>query len=190
MKGNNKISYRNLIILIVVIILLIIIGISITMARYKSTGETTVSAEVAFYVVEEGYQAGNIMLSDLYPREEAFEYELTVANNDGTNTAETSIDYSMDLKITTNLPLEFEIYKNGSKLTDEEELENNIVLDESNQCYIRQIKVKKGSFIFNQTKTDTYKISAKFPTEYNEIEEYEGMIDHVSIILDSKQKID
>jgi cytosine/uracil/thiamine/allantoin permease len=48
MKGNNKISYRNLIILIVVIILLIIIGISITMARYKSTGETTVSAEVAF----------------------------------------------------------------------------------------------------------------------------------------------
>ena len=160
------------------------------MARYKSTGETTVSAEVAFYVVEEGYQAGNIMLSDLYPREEAFEYELTVANNDGTNTAETSIDYSMDLRITTNLPLEFEIYKNGSKLTDEEELENNIILDESNQCYIRQIKVKKGSFIFNQTKTDTYKISAKFPTEYNEIEEYEGMIDHMSIILDSKQKID
>lgn len=184
-----KISYRNLIILIVAIILLITIGITITMARYRSTGNTETSAEVAFFVVEEGLQTGNIMLADLYPREEAFEYGFTVSNTNGTKTSETSIEYEVELKITTNLPLEIDIYKNSTKLTNANDIENSIVLDESGQCYIRKIKIKKGEFTFNQAKTDNYKISAKFPTQYSTNEEYEGMIDHVSIALDAKQKI-
>ncbi len=186
---KKKISYRNLIILIVAIILLIIIGIAVTMARYKSTGTIQTNVEAAFFVVEEGFQTGNIMLDNLYPREEAYEYEFTVSNTDGTNIAETSIDYNIELKITTNLPLEIDIYKNNSKLTNIADIENNIVLDESGQCYIRKINIKNGSFIFNQNKTDTYKISAKFPSQYNENEEFEGMIDHVSIAVDAKQKI-
>lgn len=189
MEKNRKTLYRNLIILIVAIILLIIIGIAITMARYRSTGNTEVSAEVAFFVVEEGLQTGNIMLDNLYPREQAFEYDFTVSNTDGTKIAETSIEYEMELRITTNLPLEIDIYKDGSKLTNANDIENNIVLDESGQCYIRKIKIKKGEFTFNQEKTDTYKISVKFPTQYSTNEEYEGMIDHVSIVLDAKQKI-
>lgn len=189
MGKNRKTLYRNLIILIVAIILLIIIGIAITMARYRSTGNTEVSAEVAFFVVEEGLQTGNIMLDNLYPREQAFEYDFTVSNTDGTKIAETSIEYEMELRITTNLPLEIDIYKDGSKLTNANDIENNIVLDESGQCYIRKIKIKKGEFTFNQEKTDTYKISVKFPTQYSTNEEYEGMIDHVSIALDAKQKI-
>lgn len=189
MQKNKKISYSNLIILIVAIILLIIIGIAITMARYRATGNTEVSAEVAFFVVEEGLQTGNIMIANIYPREQAFEYNFTVSNTDGTKIAETSIEYEMELRITTNLPLEIDIYKDGSKLTNANDIENNIVLDESGQCYIRKIKIKKGEFTFNQEKTDTYKISVKFPTQYSTNEEYEGMIDHVSIVLDAKQKI-
>lgn len=190
MNKTKKISNRNLIILIVAIVLLLIIGITITMARYRSTGNTEVSAEVAFFVVEEGFQEGNIVLSDLYPREEAFEYGFTISNTDGTKISETSIEYNMELRFTTNLPLEIDIYKNGSKLTNANDIENDIVLDETGQCYIRKIKIKNGEFIFNQAQTDTYKISAKFPTQYSVNEEYEGMIDHVSILLEARQKID
>lgn len=195
MEKNKKLSKCNLIILIVAIILLIIIGISITMARYKSTGGTTAIAEIAFFVVEEGFQAGNIMLEDLYPREDPFEYEFTVANTDGTITAETSIDYTIEMVITTNLPLDISIYRknsNGgsySKLTSSDSIENNIQLDTTGQTYIRKIKIKDGSFTFNQGQTDTYKLSAIFPTEYSDIEEFEGMIDNVAITVDAKQKI-
>lgn len=193
---NKKNSYRNLIFLLIAIVLLIIIGIAITMARYTSTGNTTVNAEVAFYVIEEGFQTGNIMLSNLYPREDPFEYEFTVANTDGTNVSEVSLDYNMDMTITTNLPLDIKIYKKASgsntysELTSTSDIENNIVLDESRQCYIRKIKLKNGAFTFNQTQTDTYKISAEFPIEYNEVEAYEGVIDNVSILLEATQKID
>ena len=117
MKITNKILYRNLIILVIAIIILVAIGIAITMARYRSTGSVGLSADVAFYVIEEGYQESNIMLSELYPSSAPFEYEFTVSNHDGTNISETTLDYNLELKMTTNLPLEIEIYKNGTKLT-------------------------------------------------------------------------
>lgn len=198
MKKNKKISYRNLIILIVAIILLIIIGITITMARYKSTGSSFVIAEVAFFVVEEGFQEGNIMLEGLYPREDPFEYEFTIANTDGTITAETSIDYTIDMVITTNLPLDIKMYRktsnggNYSELDDEDIIENKIEVREVGDTwttYVRKIKIKDGNFKFNRAQTDTYKLSATFPIEYNDIEEFEGMIDNVAITVDAKQKI-
>ena len=198
MKKDKKISYRNLIILIVVIILLIIIGITITMARYRSTGTSDVMAEIAFFVVEEGFQSGNIMLEGLYPREEPFEYEFTIANTDGTTTAETSIDYTIEMVITTNLPLEIKMYRktsnggNYSELDDEDIIENKIEVREVGDTwttYVRKIKIKDGNFKFSQAQTDTYKLSAIFPIEYIETEEFEGMIENVAITVDAKQKI-
>lgn len=198
MKKNKKISYRNLIILIVAIILLIIIGITITMARYKSTVGLETVAEIAFFVVEEGFQEGNIMLEGLYPREDPFEYEFTIANTDGTITAETSIDYTIDMVITTNLPLDIKMYRktsnggNYSELDDDDIIENKIEVREVGDTwttYVRKIKIKDGNFKFNRSQTDTYKLSATFPIEYNDIEEFEGMIDNVAITVDAKQKI-
>ncbi len=190
MKKNIKISSRKLTILIVAIILLIIIGIIITMARYSSIGTTTATAQLAFTVVEEGYQSGNVMFENLYPREEKFLYEFTITNTDGEHVAETSLDYTMDFKITTNLPLEIEVYKNDKLLTSEEDIVNEIVLDSSRQNYIRHIKIKNGTFIFNELKEDKYKLLVTFPIEYSENEEYEGVVDNVSILLEATQKID
>ena len=190
MRAKPRISQRNLIILIIAIILLIIIGITITMARYRSTGIVGANAEIAFYVVKEGHQEGNIMLSGLYPSTTPFEYEFTVANFDGSNVAETTLDYTLELKMTTNLPLEVKVFKNGNELTNTADIENNIVLDESGQNYIRKINIKTGRFIFNESKTDTYKISATFPIGYSANEEYQNIIDHVAVLLDAKQKID
>lgn len=189
MNNNKKISRHNLIILIVSIIVLIAIGISITMARYKSTGNTDILADIAFWVFEEGFQTGNIMLKDLYPRDQAFEYTFSVSNADGTKVAETSLEYTIYLTATTNLPLEFEVYKDNEKLTGDN-IENNIVLDESGQCYVRKIKINNGEFSFNQAKTDNYKLLVTFPIEYKDTEEFEGMIDNIDITVDAKQKID
>ena len=198
MEKKQKISYRNLIILIVAIILLIVIGITITMARYRSMGTATPKAEIAFFVVEEGFQAGNIMLEDLYPREDPFEYEFTIANTDGTITAETSIDYTIDMVITTNLPLDIKMYRktsnggNYSELNDEDIIENKIEVREVGDTwttYVRKIKIQDGNFKFSQAQTDTYKLSATFPIEYRDTEEFEGMIDNVAITVDAKQKI-
>ena len=196
MRTKNKKTYRNLIILIVIIIALIIIGISMTMGRYTGDATAEMTTDIALFVFEEGLQEGSLLLSGLYPREAAFEeFEFTIANTDGEKTAQVSIDYTAELKITTNLPLEIDIYKKTSsegtysKLEDEDEITNEIVLDESEQCYIRKITIKSGSFTHSQAQTDTYKLSVKFPPEYKTEEEFAGMVDHVSIVVDAKQKV-
>ncbi len=193
MSNNKKIHIRNLIVVIVIIVL-IVVGIAITMSRYMSGGQSTLNADIAFYVVKEEFQVGNIFLTDLYPSNTTFDYTFTVTNAvtnpDGSvNTAETSIDYVVELEATTNLPLEFSVYRNGTKLTGSSNIENTVVLDETGESYIRKIKVKKGSFTYNEQKTDTYKVAVKFPIQYAEYEEYEGMIDNINIKIDSKQKI-
>lgn len=194
MKRNKKSPYHNLIILMVIIIVLVIIGTAITMARYRSSGTSEASAEVAIFVLKTGIEEENLLLSGLYPREEAFEYEFTIANIDGEKVAEVSIDYTVELQITTNLPLNIDVYKKTSsdetysKLTDENDITNEIVLDKSEQCYIRKINIKGGSFTYNEEQTDTYKLSITFPITYSEVEEFEGMVDNVSIIVEAKQK--
>lgn len=188
MNSTKKNSRYNLIFLIVAIIICMAIGIIITMARYKSTGNTDILADVAFWVFEEGFQTGNIMLTDLYPREDAFEYSFTISNSDGTKVAETTLEYDIYITSSTNLPLEFEVYKNNGKLSGSN-IEDNIVVDASGQNYVRKIKIKNGEFIYNQKKTDNYKLAITFPIEYNENEEFEGMIENINIVVDAKQKI-
>ena len=186
--NNKKIHIKNLIVLIIVIIL-IAVGISITMSRYKSESESTLSADVAFYVVKDGYQTGNIFLENVYPRDEVYTYQFTVANFEGSNTAETSIDYTVDLDITTNLPLTYKIYRGSTQLTSSSDVSNQVVLDDTGATYMRKIQIK-GNFAHGVKKTDTYKIEVTFPKSYAENEEFEGMIDNINIKLDAKQKID
>lgn len=188
--GNKKTSYSiNLMSLIVMIFFIAIVGIAITMSRYRSLGQSTLNADIAFYVVKDEYQEENVSLQNLYPSEETFDYQFTVSNSDGTNTAETSIDYTADLVITTNLPLEFKVYKNDNELTKIEDIENNVTKDSTGNTYIRKIKIKNGSFTHSQAKTDTYKLEVEFPIEYAQNEKLQGIIDNINIAIDAKQKI-
>jgi len=197
MNNNKKINIKNLIVLIIIIVLLVV-GISITMSRYMSDAQTVLDVDVAFYVVKDNYvQEGNIFLNNLYPRPstEPFNYVFTVANTDGTNTAETNIEYTVELEITTNLPLQFSIYKkenegSEAKLTSADDIANYVELDDAGDSYVRKIIIKSGNFTFEETQTDTYRIEVVFPEEYAEYEEYEGMIDNVNLRLEAKQKID
>lgn len=189
MSKNTKSYSINLItVIIFVIIISLIIGISTTMSRYKSEAEATFNTEIAFYVLKDTYQEGNIFVKDLYPCEKTFDYEFSVTNTDGTNVAETSIDYTVEMEITTNLPLEFKIYRNNSELTNAKDITNSIVVDETGETYIRKIIIK-GSFDYAVETTDEYTVSVEFPIEYAEYEEYEGMVDNINIRLNSQQKL-
>lgn len=189
MNNNKKIHIKNLILLIVILVLLAG-GISLTMSRYISQSSSNLNADVAFYVVKESFQTGNIFIENIYPSSSKYSYQVSVTNTDGTHTAETSIEYTFDLEITTNLPLSFSVYKNGSStpLTSSSDISNQIVLDASGQTYLRKIQIK-GDFTYGVTKTDTYRIEVTFPETYAEYEEFEGMVDNINIKLDAKQKI-
>ena len=82
-------------------------------ARYRSTATSQADVDLAYYFVKAGDISQDLKLERILPRTNKYTYSFSVANYDGNNRTETAIDYTIELKTTTNLPLNYKIYKQG-----------------------------------------------------------------------------
>lgn len=114
---DKKILRRNLIILILLMVLGVsIYGIVRTFARYTSSLEEENTLTVAFWFVEAGYKDETIFVQDIMPSNNKYEYTFSVSNNDGTKVAQTDMELEINLLTTTNLPLNYELYRKVDSL--------------------------------------------------------------------------
>jgi len=110
---------RNLILALSIISLISIASIIIvTLARYSSSVEKTDTIDIAFWFADATFQQSTMIVEDVYPSEEKYVYTMSVANNDGTDRAETDLEYTIAIKTTTNLPLKYSLYKKVSEMED------------------------------------------------------------------------
>ena len=101
------------IILAVCIIVLCSIALTNTIARYRSEALASKDIEIAMYVFKEDHQTMSFKLDQMVPRAEPYQHTFSVTNSDSNNKiAQTSIDYDITIKTTTNLPLQYVLYKN------------------------------------------------------------------------------
>lgn len=100
------------IILAVCIIVLCSIALTNTIARYRSEALASKDIEIAMYVFKEDHQTMSFKLDQMVPRAEPYQHTFSVTNSDSNNKiAQTSIDYDITIKTTTNLPLQYVLYK-------------------------------------------------------------------------------
>ena len=169
------------------IILLLSIGaLRTTIARYRSSARSNADVNLAYYFFKDESISQELKLESILPREEPYTYTFSVANNDGTDRTETSIVYTMELKTTTNLPLEFHVY-NQTDLTTDLVTQTQTIQDEDG-TYFKKIKVSGGEFGFLQNEQATYVIKVEFPERYN-VSDYEGIIEYIQLTIKSSQKI-
>ena len=185
-RRRRKIKLIYNIFLFLIVLLLSILLIKTTRAKYKSGAAGNANVDLAYYLFGAGSISQELKLESILPREEPYDYTFLVANNDGTKRTETAIEYSMVIKTTTNLPLEFAVYKT-SDLTTNLAGEPNVFQDEDG-TYFQTINVTGGTFGFSRDEQETYKISVTFPKRYN-LAEYEGIIEYVELTINSNQKI-
>lgn len=112
---DKKILRKNIIIIIMIVIISImafkLVG---TFARYSSNSNSEASVNVAFWFLgnsAEEQQEKRIILEKLQPSNEYQAYSFSISNNNGTKTAQTDIKYQIDIITTTNLPLNYYLYK-------------------------------------------------------------------------------
>jgi len=150
---------KNLIILLIVIS----IGIGIytivsTLARYTSSLEKEDTLGIAFWFTGSEYKEDIMMVEDVYPREEVYEYPLSVTNSNGTRVAETDLEYTITIKATTNLPLNYNLYKKVNSI-DPEIDESSYYTDENENVYrkLSTTRVSSSSLSsnYNTLATDT-----------------------------------
>lgn len=196
MFDKKKIRKSLIVLLLIALIIIAIILIRKTLARYETTATSEKDVDVAFWVVDNSFKSDRMLIQDIYPSDTSFDYTFTVSNfeqvEDGgtiTKRAETDLDYELVLTTTTNLPVEYEIQKNGVTCNTTEQ-----IYADSDGTYYREIKLEtdKNSLIMRQGTdiTDTFVVKVKFSKENDTNAEYADLIEYFKIDLSARQLIE
>lgn len=154
-----------------------------TLAKYSSSGKSDANVDVAFYLLQEQTLSDEIILEDVMPSDNVYTYNFTVANNDGTKRSEVDLEYDIELRMTTNLPLNYSLYVNNGT---EDLFENYETEVDEDGTYFKKIISRENVFGFNENQENVYRLEIRFPIEYNSIE-YQGIAEALDIIINSKQ---
>lgn len=180
---NNKIYVG---IFLILLILILAFKLPKTLSRFSSTLSSSANGGIAFYVIEPEYQTAEIKLDEMVPREEEYKYYFSVSNYNKEKRLETNAEYNIVIRTTTNLNLEYKLYKKDK--TEDILIEKNIEIDEDG-TYFNIMKTEPENFSFKEDKKNEYILSIKFPIEYIAYD-YQDVIESVEIIIDSSQQAD
>lgn len=183
-------KYNRLTIAIIILAILLFI-VPITYSRFQSTRTPNTEIETAFYIIDSNYETKSVHLDDLVPSDTPYTYNFTVANNNGTDRAETDIEYTIEITSTTNLPLTYALYLN-QEYTDEDS--TNIIINDTTQpdeygTYFKKMVTESKKFSHLKDESNSYQMTVVFPKEYEDFE-YQGIIEGISITVKSKQVIE
>lgn len=196
---------KRTIIILVLILIIIIFGTSAinTIAKYVKNVSLKRQVDIAFWIINDQYEKEeNLLLSDISPSENPYEYLISVSNFKDNQKTETSFEYNIIINATTNMPLEYSLQKMNGEDTWNECYKQQIIKSEgssyNNTTYYNFIKQvtfgesqeqKKFILGYKENQTDYYKLQIKFPTEYSK-EEYSDLVEKVKISIDATQKLE
>lgn len=180
---------------IIVLLLLFVFAINslnITYSRYESGAISNAKAKVAFYIIEQGTYEQSISLSNMIPSDNAYIYPITVSNYNSSDRSKVSLNYSIEFKATTNLPLEFIIV--NSETYDESSLNiitSDIYFQDNGGMYYRKLLTNQMYTLSHTSdQVDTYILVVKFPIQYkNNPESYQSLIDLFTIRINAEQVV-
>ena len=191
MLDKKKLKRSILILFLIAIIIIAIIFIVRTLSRYQSVATSEKDVDVAFWMLHDDFQTASMIIKDIYPSEQSFDYSFNVSNfeedEEGNiaKRAETDLEYRLKIITTTNLPLEYEIMKDDTVLTTQQ----NIITDDDG-TYYREIVIDPAQMLQGEDLTDMYTIRVTFPKENDTNAEFSDLIEYIRLEIDANQLID
>lgn len=161
---------------------------SISLASYQSQTRLRANIDKALYVFNREKMSFNIDSEKIVPSDEDYSYKFSISNYSEEKESDFNIVYTLKIKTTTNLPLEFKLYKN----TD---LNNNIlssaeIKQDIDGSYYKVYTVDEEVLMKYEDKViDVYTLNINFPKKYAEDLTYADCIEAIEVIIDSSQAI-
>ena len=198
MKGIKKVfrnidknSFRKYLMFSFLIMGLLITfsALDFTQARYETNTEINVSPSLAFFIVDVQSETGQIKLEEMVPREQPYLYVFNVSNFNTEKRANVDLTYSIEIITTTNMPLDFRIFKGAGMTTNE--IDSDTTTTDVNGVYYRHLVINDVSTMsYTTDTTDVYTLWVKFPSSnMNKPDEYQGVIDLVDIKINAEQVV-
>ncbi len=181
-KRKSKLIYFRLV-SIAIVLLLSVIGLRGTISKYKSSGSSTANVDLAYYVVEATNISQSIKLDSILPRSEKYIYTFSVSNHNATQRTETALEYTIQIKTTTNLHLNYEVTLQGENTNL---ITNTTTTADDDGTYFKTMTVTGDTFGFSADETNTYELKIEFPASYSSAE-YEGIVEYLQITINSNQ---
>ena len=121
--------------ILLIVTLILFSTFKFTQARYESNLAMNIKPNLAFLIVGVESQTGQIKLDGMIPRDDPYLYRFDVSNFSGTKHANVDLTYSIEIITTTNMNLEFKIFK-GNTMT-QDEIDSDTITQDENGVYYR-----------------------------------------------------
>lgn len=172
------------IIIILLILIILLSAVGMILGRYRSKFNVFAEADIAFFVFETGNISKTLTLESMVPRNEPYVYNIVVSNEKNGIITRVPMEYVIKIKATTNLPLEYSLYKTGSEI--ELIKSGETTTDDYGVYYISM--TSEINEISTYKEDHEYKLRINFPETYKSNYEYADIIELVEVIVDAKQK--
>lgn len=175
---------------ILLILLLLSFGkFDFTKARYESNVSVNASSNLAFFIVDVTNTSKQLRLDGLVPRTEPYTFTFNVSNFNEKKHANVDLKYSIEIITTTNLPLNFKIFKGNNM--EQNKIDSDTVTTDDNGVYYRHLVINDVNVMnYSEDSTDTYVLWVEFPSnEMDYPDYYAGIIDLVDIKIDAEQVV-
>lgn len=183
MIDKKKFLYFNRITVAVIGIFILLSCTRFAFSKFYTNGKGEAISEIAFYTINPGTQTQTLKMFDIKPDGKDYVYDINVSNFQDNNVSEVDMEYHLSLRTTTNIPIEYKIYLNGSTMNEFNQKE---VIQDEDGMYFFRFQAPVGNFQKNVEKTDHYQLVVNFPSIYNE-ETYQDLIESVEVTIDAKQ---
>lgn len=161
-------------------------------ARYEVRSKIMANIDRAIYVFTDEKMSFNLAPDGIVPSDDPYVYRFSVSNFMDSKDGDVDLTYLIKIKTTTNLPLTIRLYRNelyttpgatnilGGAITDQ---------DEDGAWYRIYQSANSYTMNFNTHTTDVYSLVITYSASYTTSPSYAGKIDHIQVILESKQLI-
>jgi len=200
---------RNLKLIALILIFFVVYKIILgSFSLYESNAKSNADVNLAYFVLDDVYNTSTIPLEELLPGDDE-EFTFTVANyfedDEGNKTlSDTDVKYKLTIRTTTNLPLNYKVYKGGEgpgNLVASISNTNlsNVVQDEYDTYFNKIYEEEKIFYLYGEdgTATDplewisTFHVKIEYPEYYplgeNINAKYSDTVDMIEIIIDGSE---
>ncbi len=168
---------------LVLLIFLVLCLLKFSYSIFHSDANGNVANKIAFYIVDAKSQTQTIKVGEVSPDGQDYEYKIDISNFKNGKTSEVDMQYTMNIRTTTNIPVDYELYF-GNDTTNI--IGTKDVVRDTNDMYFFNFSSHAGNFVHGVAKTDTFTFVVNFPTLYNDAA-YQDLIETIEITIDVKQ---
>lgn len=185
----NDLKRYTLFIIILFITIITVSTVKLTQARYETNTRVRINPSLAFMLVDVTTTSGQIKLESIIPSSTPYLYTFNVSNFKENRRANVDLTYSIEIITTTNMPLNFRIFK-GQNLS-QNEIDSDTFTTDEDGMYYRHLVIDDVSVMpYDTNTTDVYTLWVEFPLSYQAYPDlYAGIIDLVDIKINSEQVV-